>query len=73
MNQEKINEIIKKIQTDKKLQANVLKNPVAAIEQLIGIDLPDDQINKIINTVKSKLTEEKGKELLNKVTNLFNK
>lgn len=73
MNQEKINEIIKKIQTDKKLQANFLKNPVAAIEQLIGIDLPDDQINKIINTVKSKLTEEKGKEILNKVTNLFNK
>ena len=73
MNQEKINEIIKRIQTDKELQANFLKNPVAAIEQLIGIDLPDDQINKIINTVKSKLTEEKGKEILNKVTNLFNK
>ena len=73
MNQEKINEIIKRIQTDKELQANFLKNPVAAIEQLIGIDLPDDQINKIINTVKSKLTEEKVKEILNKVTNLFNK
>jgi hypothetical protein len=32
------------------------KEPVKAIEKIIGIDLPDDVIMKIIDGVKAKLT-----------------
>jgi len=32
------------------------KEPVKAIEKIIGIDLPDDVIMKIIDEVKAKLT-----------------
>ena len=32
------------------------ENPVALIESLIGIDLPDDQINGIIDGIKAKIS-----------------
>ncbi len=56
---EKIEELAKKIMGDKKLQASFKKDPVKAIEGLLGIDLPDEQINAIIEGVKAKLTADK--------------
>ena len=32
------------------------ENPVALIESLIGIDLPDDQINGVIDGIKAKIS-----------------
>lgn len=45
----KIEEIVNKIQKDPKLMDKFQKNPTGAIEELIGVDLPDDQINGIVN------------------------
>ncbi len=52
---EKINEIVTKLKTDKTLQEKFKKNPVSVVEELTGIDLPDDQINKLVEGVKLKL------------------
>ena len=48
----KIEEIVQKLLSDKKLMAKFDRNPAAVIEELIGIDLPNDQVNQLINGIK---------------------
>lgn len=52
---EKVDEIVKKVQSDPTMLANFQKNPVKVVEGIIGVDLPDDQINSIIDAVKAKI------------------
>ena len=52
---DKIDEIVKKIQSDPKILDNFKKNPVKVVESLIGADLPDDQINGVVDAVKAKI------------------
>jgi len=53
---EKINEIVDKIKNDKNLASKFKTNPTQTIEELIGIDIPDEQVEKVIDAVKAKLT-----------------
>ncbi|MGN7359837.1 hypothetical protein ACTHPF_18640 [Paenibacillus sp. SAF-054] len=48
-----------------------MSNPVAAIESIIGIDLPDDQINALIDGVKAKITLDKAGDVLGSLKKLF--
>ena len=63
---EKIDKIIKKIGKDEKFKKKFLKDPVKAIEKEFGIDLPDKEINQIIDAVKAKLTLDNAKGLFDK-------
>ena len=56
---EKLEEIVEKIKSDKQIMAKFEKNPAAVIEELIGIDLPNDQINDLVDAIKAKLTVDK--------------
>lgn len=56
---EKINEIVEKIKNDKEIAAKFQKDPITTVEGLIGIDLPNDQIEKIIDGIKAKTALEK--------------
>ena len=55
----KIEELVDKIKSDKDLQSQFARDPVAAIEQIIGIDLPDEQIKSIADGVKAKISLDK--------------
>ena len=55
----KIEELVNKIKGDKNLLARFKSEPVKVIEELIGIDLPDDQIEKIADGVKAKISLDK--------------
>lgn len=55
----KIEEIFKTIQSDKTFAEKFKKNPASAVESIIGIDLPDDQINAVVTAVKAKLDLDK--------------
>ncbi len=55
----KIEAAAKKLLSDKDLMAKFEKNPVSVVEQLIGIDLPDDQINQVIDGIKAKIKLDK--------------
>ena len=55
----KITELVDKIKTDPSLAAKFQKEPVATIEGLLGVDLPDDQVNKIADGVKAKISLDK--------------
>lgn len=50
----KVEEIVEKIKNDKKIGEKFEKNPVSVIEELIGVDLPDDQVNQLIDAVQAK-------------------
>ena len=55
---EQIESIVEKLQKDKALQAQFKKDPVKAVEKLLGVDLPDGVIEKVVAGVKTKLSLE---------------
>ena len=55
----KIEEIVSKLKHDKNLMAKFEKNPTAVIEEYVGIDLPDDQVNQLIEGIKAKISLDK--------------
>ena len=56
---EKIEEIVNKVKNDKTLMARFQKEPIKVVEELIGVDLPDEQIQKVVDAVKAKLDLDK--------------
>lgn len=69
----KIEEIISKVKNDKDFAAKFKSNPVQAVESIIGIDLPDDQVKSVIEGVKAKLAADKTSGVLGSVKNIFGK
>ncbi len=67
----KITELVDKIKNDKDLQAQFKKDPVKAVEKLLGVDLPDDMVEKIVDGVKAKLTADKLSDGLGALKKLF--
>ncbi len=57
---EKVEEVLNKLKSDPKLLDKFKSNPVNTVEGIIGVDLPDDQINGIVETVKTKLNLDKS-------------
>lgn len=53
---EQINKVINEVTKNPDIKEQFDKEPVKVIEKLIGVDLPDDIVMKIIDGVKAKLT-----------------
>lgn len=51
----KIDEIVNKVKNDKDFAEKFQKEPIKAVEDVLGVDLPDDQIQKVIDGVKAKV------------------
>ena len=51
----KIEEIVSKVKNDKDFAAKFTSNPIQAVESIIGMDLPDDQIKSVVDGVKAKI------------------
>ena len=66
-------EIIEKITSDEKLMAAFKKDPVALIEKKLGIDLPNDQINALIDAIKAKITVDEAMDVAGKLLGMFKK
>jgi len=56
---DKVDGIVDKIKSDKTLMTRFKSEPVKVVEELIGIDLPDDQIEKLADAVKAKIDLDK--------------
>lgn len=69
----KIEEIVKKLASDKDLMAKFEKNPTAVIEEYVGIDLPDDQVNQLIEGIRAKIKLDKVGDALGSLGGLFGK
>ena len=68
---EQIKKAVEKISKDKGLQEQFKREPVKALENVLGVDLPDEIIDQVVQGVKAKLTAEKASEALGKLKDLF--
>ena len=68
---EKIEEIVEKIKKNPDIKKQFEKEPVKAIESLLGVDLPDDVVEKIIDGVKAKITIDSVADIAGKLKKFF--
>lgn len=68
---EMINELVEKVTKDDSLKELFEKEPVKAIEKVLGVDLPDDVVEKIIDGVKAKITVDSISDIAGKLKKLF--
>ena len=72
-----INDVIAKLKDDDQLLANFKSNPTKVLEKLVGIDLPDDKIDPIIDGIMAKLKiddlAEKAEGIMGALGGLFGK
>ncbi len=66
----KIEEVVEKIKSNPDFAQKFQKEPIKAVEELLGIDLPDDVINQVIDGVKAKIDIDGIKD---KIGGLFGK
>ena len=68
---EYIETAVKKLQSDEDLMKQFKTDPVKALEKLIGVDLPDDLVEKAVIGIKAKLASEDLSGALGKLKKLF--
>lgn len=51
----KIDEIVEKVKNDKNFAEKFKNEPIKAVEDVLGVDLPDDVVKNVIDGVKSKV------------------
>ncbi len=69
----KIEEIVEKVKSDKDIAEKFKKEPIKTVEELAGVDLPDDQIEKVVDAVKAKISLEDIGDKLGGLGKLFGK
>ena len=69
----KATELVEKIKNDPKLLKEFHENPVSLLEEILGVDLPDDQINQLADLIKAKIDLDKAGDLLKGIGGLFKK
>ncbi len=69
----KIEELVNKIKSDKSFADEFKTDPVKAVENVIGVDLPDDQINKVIDGIKAKISVDGVKDKVGGLLGKFGK
>lgn len=69
----KINELVNKIKGNPDLLTKFKSDPAAVVKDLIGIDLPADQLKTVVDGVKSKIDPDKLGGIAGKIGGLFGK
>lgn len=70
---DKMEEIVEKIKSDKNIAAKFQKDPISTVEELLGIDLPNDQLEKLVDAIKAKINLDKASDALGGLGKLFGK
>ncbi len=68
---DKIEDLVKKVKSDDDFADKFKKDPIKAVESVLGINLPDDQIEKIIDGIKAKVTLDKADDLMGSIKKMF--
>ncbi len=68
---EKINDIVEKITKNPDFKEQFEKEPIKAVESVLGVDLPDDVIEKVIDGVKAKISVDSLAGVANAFKKLF--
>ncbi len=62
---EMIDKVVDKAKNDPKFMDELKKDPEKAIESVVGMDIPDGMVDKVMAAVKSKDTLDKVGDVLN--------
>lgn len=72
-----ITDVLAKLKIDDKLMNAFVADPVKTLEEKLGIDLPDEQINAVVDGIKAKLKLDDvsgdAKGILSKIMSFFKK
>ena len=66
----KVEEIVAKVKDDPKMQERFKSEPVKVVEEVAGVDLPEDQIDNVVSAVKAKINVD---DITSKIGGLFGK
>ena len=67
----KIDEIVNKVKSDPDIASKFQKDPIKTVEGILGVDLPDDVINQVVDGVKTKVNVDGIKDKLGGLGGLF--
>lgn len=68
---EQINKIVEEISKNPNIKEQFEKEPVKLIEKMIGVDLPNEIVMKIIDGVKAKLTLDGAAKVTDALKGIF--
>ena len=68
---EQIEKMAKKVLEDEDLMKQFKKDPIKAVEKILGVDLPDDIIEKVVAGVKAQITADNAKDVMGALKKLF--
>lgn len=64
---ETVDKVISKAKDDKEFKEKLHKEPVKALEELLGVNLPDEQVKAVLEGVKSNIHLDKAGDLVESV------
>ena len=67
----KVDEVCKKLQSDPALLKKFQSDPIKAVETLLNVDLPDEQLKPLISAIQAKLTASDLGDKLKDLKKLF--
>lgn len=70
---DKIDQIAVKIKKDSKLADKFQKDPIGTVESLLDVDLPNEQLEPLVEGIKAKLDLDKLGDMLGGLGKLFGK
>ena len=68
-----IEEVVGKIKTNPELLKKFNDKPVPVLEELLGVDLPDEVVEKLIDGIKAQIAVDKIGDVLGGLGSLFGK
>lgn len=68
---EMINKLVDKVKNDPEIAKLFKEDPIKAVEKVLGVDLPDDIIEKVVDGVKAKINLDSAAGVLGKIKKLF--
>ena len=68
---EQIEKMVEKVKTDKEIQKLFTTDLIKGVEKVLGVDLPNDLIEKIIDAVKAKIKIDDIGDALGALKKLF--
>jgi hypothetical protein len=71
--QKVIKQVLEALNNNESLVKEFLADPAKVLESKLGIDLPNDQVNAVVEGVKAKLKLDDAASVLNAVQGLFGK
>lgn len=68
---EQISKVVEKVTKDESVKEQFQKDPIKAVEQVLGVNLPDDVVEKVVQGVKGKISVDKISGAMDSIKKLF--